>query len=241
MRNCLNCGEQTKNKKFCSCACSNKYHAQDPGFCSKISSGQLGRESWSNGLTKEIDPRVVKISECVSNARRLKKWSSWNKGLTKESDERLASAARKNSLKQRGKKRGPLSEEHKNNISLSSIGSKNPNWRHDREAMFEEAKIKNTWRHLLKRTIAHVKMKKTCSTEDLLGYTAEDLKRHVELLFEEGMTWSNHGIRDGCWHVDHVRPVCSFPVDTHPSVVNALENLRPLWESDNLSKGRKYG
>jgi hypothetical protein len=31
----------------------------------------------------------------------------------------------------------------------------------------------------------------------------------------------------------------SFDKETHPSVVNNLNNLQPLWAKDNFSKGKK--
>ena len=70
----------------------------------------------------------------------------------------------------------------------------------------------------------------------MLGYTPIELKNHLEYLFKEGMTWENYGE----WHVDHIKPMCKFDRSELPSVVNALENLQPLWAKDNLIKGDKY-
>ena len=41
------------------------------------------------------------------------------------------------------------------------------------------------------------------------------------------------------WHIDHVRPVSSFPPGTAPSVISALSNLQPLWAIDNLRKAKR--
>ena len=62
--------------------------------------------------------------------------------------------------------------------------------------------------------------------------SAEDLKNHMISLFKEGMSWENWGE----WHVDHIFPVSKFDPNTLMSVVNALDNLQPLWAFDNLSK-----
>lgn len=67
-----------------------------------------------------------------------------------------------------------------------------------------------------------------------LGYSAQQLKEHLEGQFTEGMTWENHS-RTG-WHIDHIRPIYSFPPDAPLSEVNALSNLRPLWAADNLRR-----
>jgi len=73
---------------------------------------------------------------------------------------------------------------------------------------------------------------------DKLGYTPEELVRHIESLFEDGMSWDNHGE----WHIDHVKPISAYLDEgvTDPSIVNALGNLRPLWAKDNLVKGSRF-
>lgn len=75
-------------------------------------------------------------------------------------------------------------------------------------------------------------------TEKCLGYTRHEFKRSMESKFKKGMTWDNHGD----WHVDHIKPVSLFVSEgvTDPKVINALDNLQPLWAKDNLSKGAKY-
>lgn len=76
-----------------------------------------------------------------------------------------------------------------------------------------------------------------CQT--LLGYTVEDLRRHLESQFQEGMSWDNFGE----WHIDHVVPLCSFHnlADMEEEFIEAwsLNNLQPLWAVDNLRKGGK--
>lgn len=75
-------------------------------------------------------------------------------------------------------------------------------------------------------------------TEEILGYTKKQLKNHIELQFLEGMSWQNHGE----WHIDHIKPVFAFVKEgtTDPKIINALENLQPLWAKDNLRKGASY-
>lgn len=76
--------------------------------------------------------------------------------------------------------------------------------------------------------------KERARTAEKLGYTASELKAHIERQFLPGMTWANHG----AWHLDHVLPIASFDL-TCPlerMAVNGLGNLRPLWAKDNLKK-----
>jgi hypothetical protein len=78
-------------------------------------------------------------------------------------------------------------------------------------------------------------------TFELLGYTADDLRVHLERQFVRGMTWENYSHRG--WHVDHIVPVAAFdyetPDDPAFKACWALTNLRPLWAVDNISKGGK--
>jgi hypothetical protein len=91
------------------------------------------------------------------------------------------------------------------------------------------------WRNSIHRLLKQFSKKKIGKTSELLGYSAIELKIHIENLFTEGMSWDNYGT----WHIDHIKPVISFSKDSHPSVVNALSNLRPLWKSENLKRPKK--
>ncbi len=77
--------------------------------------------------------------------------------------------------------------------------------------------------------------------EDMVGYTAQELKSHLESLFTEGMTWDNYGYYG--WHVDHIIPQAFFIFTSTDDVEFkycwSLPNLQPLWAPDNLEKGNK--
>jgi hypothetical protein len=92
------------------------------------------------------------------------------------------------------------------------------------------------WRSVLYSTLKRLNTPKQGHTIDMLGYSALDLKLHIEKQFTEGMTWENHGI----WHIDHIRPVTKFAATEDVKVVCALENLQPLWGEENLHKYNKY-
>lgn len=92
--------------------------------------------------------------------------------------------------------------------------------------------MKEAMHRMLNRTLNY----KNKSTSELLGYSKKDLQNHIESLFLDGMSWENRGD----WHIDHIRPICSFPTGTPPDIINALDNLQPLWWYDNLSKGDNH-
>lgn len=75
-------------------------------------------------------------------------------------------------------------------------------------------------------------------TSQDLGYTPSDLVKHLESLWQEGMSWSNYGE----WHIDHIKPIAAFVREgvTDPAVVNALDNLQPLWAEDNFKKSASF-
>lgn len=71
-----------------------------------------------------------------------------------------------------------------------------------------------------------------------MGYSAEDLAKHIEAQFVDGMSW----VERHKWHIDHINPVAAFVAEgeTDPKVINALTNLRPMWASENMAKGSNY-
>jgi len=76
-------------------------------------------------------------------------------------------------------------------------------------------------------------------TSNMLGYTKEDLRDHIEKKFKDGMSWENRGK----WHIDHIVPIKHFldnGIDD-PKIINSLSNLQPLWAEENLAKSSKVG
>lgn len=75
--------------------------------------------------------------------------------------------------------------------------------------------------------------------EELVGFTLEALKDHLESRFTVGMTFDNYGK----WHIDHKRPISSFnfkiPEDSDFKKCWALDNLQPLWAKENQMKHGK--
>jgi len=103
-----------------------------------------------------------------------------------------------------------------------------------------KGKLENAIRAGIHRGITS-KSKAGRKTFELLGYTPEELMKHLELLFLPGMTWQNFG--RGGWHIDHKIPLSAHNYET-PDDVDfkrcwSLDNLQPLWEQDNLKKSAK--
>jgi len=81
--------------------------------------------------------------------------------------------------------------------------------------------------------------KKGIKWETLVGYTASDLKKHIEKQFKPDMSWENHGE----WHIDHIIPISKFnftkPEHSDFKKCWALKNLQPLWALENIKKSNK--
>lgn len=76
-------------------------------------------------------------------------------------------------------------------------------------------------------------------TFEYLGCSIEDFKKYLELRFQSGMTWENHGMHG--WHIDHIIPCNAFDLTKEEERCRCFHytNLQPLWAKDNLKKGDK--
>ena len=85
----------------------------------------------------------------------------------------------------------------------------------------------------------HFKNKKGKHTFDILGYSVDDLKSHLESLFNDNMCWNNYG---SYWHIDHIKPASMFNHENIDEIYEcwSLDNLQPLEASLNMSKGNRY-
>ena len=79
--------------------------------------------------------------------------------------------------------------------------------------------------------------RKNTKTQILLGTDFKTARLYIESLFEEGMTWLNHGE----WHLDHKQPCASFDLKCPVQQLACCyyKNLQPLWAIDNMKKGAK--
>ncbi len=154
--------------------------------------------------------RETSSGECVE-CKKVRRTSSKYKGSQKLQQRRWSEENR----------------EKKNRLSRESHKRCNPEGR-------EFCTISSFIRNSLSRIITDYKGTRG-KGESLCGYSAQQLKVHIESLWEEGMSWENRTE----WHIDHIKSVKSFKDERifDPKVVNALSNLQPLWAEDNLRKG----
>jgi hypothetical protein len=154
----------------------------------------------------------------------LKQWSLNNKKLKSDLDKEYR-------LKNKDKIR-----EYKLTEEYRSIKSKS-----DKKYYLKSKKVPHKLMAFRMRSMMSEAVKnKNFKTFELLGYTSLDLVHHLQNLFTEGMSWDNYG--RGGWHIDHKKPMVLFDLSDHTQIKEAfsLDNLQPLWESENCSKGSYF-
>ena len=114
---------------------------------------------------------------------------------------------------------------------------KNREYRRFRLRNDPEYKLKDNLRNRIRKFL---KGAKSNNSESLIGCTWEELFRHIEEQFRDGMSWQNQGE----WEIDHIIPCNAFKDELHlesnQRVLCWFQNLQPLWREDNRAKGGKY-
>jgi 5-methylcytosine-specific restriction endonuclease McrA len=93
------------------------------------------------------------------------------------------------------------------------------------------------WRGTMNNALSRLKTIKSNKTINLLGYTYEELKIHLESKFTLEMNWNNYGTY---WVVDHIKPISKFEPNTDIKEIHSLNNLQPLEKITNLKKYNNY-
>jgi glutamate synthase domain-containing protein 2 len=89
-------------------------------------------------------------------------------------------------------------------------------------------------RHRLNEFLKTKGISKKSKISEYLGCDKEFLRKHLESLFVEGMSWDNYGSK---WHIDHILPL-SVEGITEEEIYkrNHYTNLQPLWADANIRK-----
>lgn len=97
-------------------------------------------------------------------------------------------------------------------------------------------KLRMSMRNRLYQFFKSQSVKKNKKTEEYLGCTYEEAKKHIENKFQDGMNWRNHGK----WHIDHIKPLVLATCENDLIELCNYNNLQPLWAIDNLIKKDKF-
>lgn len=99
-------------------------------------------------------------------------------------------------------------------------------------------RIKNKLRNHVYRICKYSGAIKSRKTDEYLGCTIDQAKRHIEKQFKRGMTWANHGT---VWEIDHILPLSAFDLKRKDQqmIATHFTNLRPEWKTMNRVKSNK--
>ena len=87
-----------------------------------------------------------------------------------------------------------------------------------------------------------IKKSKGSKYEKYLGCSIEFFRKHIESLFQEGMSWRNYGDhRNDGWSIDHIIPVSKFNLNNEEELYKCFnyKNTQPLWWWQNQIKFSK--
>jgi len=116
------------------------------------------------------------------------------------------------------------------------INSKYIAWRYKNDPAF---KLYSIYRSRMKKMMegGHQSRRQL----SLLGCSMADFKKHIERQFKRGMDWSNNGIGEGYWNLDHITPCHAFDQtnEAQTRICWHWTNFQPLWSIDNIKKGKR--
>jgi hypothetical protein len=98
-------------------------------------------------------------------------------------------------------------------------------------------KLKGNLRTLLGNAFRRNGFSKSGKTQELLGTSFNELKMHLESLFEPWMNWNNYGLYNGAinygWDIDHIISLSTANSEDSMKQLNHYKNLQPLCSFTN--------
>lgn len=98
-------------------------------------------------------------------------------------------------------------------------------------------RLKKIVRSRIRNIFKTKNIKKQSKSFELLGCDLPTLKKHLENLFKEKMSWDNQGFYG--WHIDHIIPLSLGNTEEEIIKLCHYTNLQPLWSTENIKKSNK--
>lgn len=108
-------------------------------------------------------------------------------------------------------------------------------YKRGRRALDPMFKLRSNMGTLIANSLTNSGYIKESSTASILGCSFEEFYNYIESQFTLGMNWTNRDL----WHIDHIVPVSFAHSESELILLNHYTNLRPVWATDNLSKGNR--
>lgn len=95
--------------------------------------------------------------------------------------------------------------------------------------------LKSAIRDSIRHRLKFKGILKKDTTQNILGCTFEEFKKHIESLWEPWMNWDNYGNpKDGIfepnktWDLDHITPISTAKTEEEVYFLNKFTNFQPL-------------
>jgi hypothetical protein len=226
----------SKHKKMsyiCSCGAEHSilwHHFKNGTRCRNCFSKKMKKES---GMKKSVEEKIKQHFE-QEGCKLLDDYNGQLQHLNF-----ICSCGRKGKVRWKQFKKGSRCEhcakERIKNRFIPS-GSIHFRWNSDREEVSLNKKIRERIKKALKRVLNETKKEKIKKTFEHLGYTKEDLVKHIK----SHSNWNN--VKNLDWELDHKFPMKAF--FDHgiydEKIINSLDNLQPLTKMQNRSKNDSY-
>lgn len=227
--------------------------------CTKCGEEKPATPEFFHAYKRSSDGRrsVCKVCRAKDNADHREERTAKKREHYAKNKERLLAITRSNYIKNAEQRREYAREQHyknrERNIKRMSLYlEENRDILNERRKPYSKNRFHTLYGHDLSFTLAHrigalirrtlrFNKKKDGKMKEILGYSVDDLRQHIEKQFKDGMNWDK--FLSGEIHLDHKIPIIFFkPQSTDDPAFKecwALSNLQPLWAKENLSKGCK--
>lgn len=104
-------------------------------------------------------------------------------------------------------------------------------------------KLEDNISSLIRGAFNSKNFRKASKTQNILGCSLDEFKKHIESKFESWMNWENHGKYNKefkTWQLDHIKPVSIASSEKELIEINHFSNFQPLEAILNLKKSNKY-
>lgn len=222
---CTSCKQDLDISNFNLCSCTKDGHE---ARCRKCQNNAEARLQYYKERNNEIKPQIthkicskcgqdLSINDFHVNKNTKDGYNIWCRFCQKEYDKKYY----KDTLESRREIRREQSKKRNKIIANNPVLKLNQNMSRNIRQALKGAKAERHW-------------------EDLVGYTLEELKEHLEKQFDENMNWDNQG---SYWELNHIIPKNLFHYTTAEDhdfkICWSLMNLRPLYWQDNVNRPRK--
>ena len=179
-------------------------------------------------LNQKSKEWAKKNRDKINETRRKRRAS-----MSVEQEEKLKQQQKRWQKTYRDKNRDMLRKKARDKAKTEKYRKRKREYYQNNELARRKNNVSLSVRNALKKQGA----KKDYKTFQMLPYSTQDLKEHIENQFDEKMNWDNYG---DYWHIDHIIPQAALPYksleDENFQKCWALENLRPLERIENLCK-----